>query len=66
VTIPTGKKPHSDVPARTTMKRAVTIIRAELKLAPAVAAEAERNAVPFNSNAPRPCALLAQDAAPIH
>jgi hypothetical protein len=35
VTIPTEKKPHSDVPECTTMKRAVTIIRAELKLAPA-------------------------------
>jgi hypothetical protein len=66
VTIPTEKKPHSDVPERTTMKRAVTIIRAELKLAPAVAAEATRNALPFNPNAPRPCARLARDAVPLH
>jgi hypothetical protein len=40
------------------MKRAVTINRAELKLAPAVAAEATRNGVPFNSNASRHCARL--------
>jgi hypothetical protein len=66
VTIPTEKKPHSDVPERTRMKRAVTIIRAELKLAPAVAAEATRNALPFNSNAPRPCARLTRDAVPLH
>jgi hypothetical protein len=56
VTIPTEKKPRSDVPERTTITRAVTIIRAELKLAPAVAAEATRNALPFNSIVPRPCA----------
>jgi hypothetical protein len=66
VTIPTEKKPHSDVPERTTMKRVVTIIRAELKLAPAVAAEATRNALPFNSSAPRPCARLARDAVHLH
>jgi hypothetical protein len=35
------------------MKRAVTINRAELKLAPAVAAKAMRNGLPFHSNAPR-------------
>jgi hypothetical protein len=46
---PTEKKPLSDVPERTTMKQAVRINRAELKLAPAVAAEAARNAgLPFN------------------
>ena len=65
-TIPTEKKQHSDVPERTTMKRAVTINRAELKLAPAVAAEATRNGLPFNSNAPRHCARLARDAVPLH
>jgi hypothetical protein len=42
VSIQTEKKPHPDVPKRTTMKRAVTINRAELKLASAVAAEATR------------------------
>jgi hypothetical protein len=66
VTIQTEKKPHSDVPERTTMKRAVTINCAELRLAPAVAAEATRNASPFNSNAPRHCARLARDAVPLH
>jgi hypothetical protein len=59
-------KQHSDVPERTTMKRAVTINRAELKRAPAVAAEATRNGLPFNSNAPRHCARLARDAVPLH
>jgi hypothetical protein len=51
------------------MKRAVTINRAELKLAPAVAAEATRNTgngLPFNSNALRHCARLARDAVPLH
>jgi hypothetical protein len=48
------------------MKRAVTITRAELKLAPAVAAEATRNALPFNSSAPRRRAQLARDAVPLH
>jgi hypothetical protein len=38
------------------MKRAVMINGAELKLAPAVAAEATRNGLPFNSNASRHCA----------
>jgi hypothetical protein len=66
VTILTETKPHSDVPERTTMKRAVTINRAELKLAPAVAAEATRNGLPFNSNAPRHCTRLARDAVPLH
>jgi hypothetical protein len=49
VTIPTDKKPHSDVPERTTMERAVTINHAELKLAPAMAAETTRYGFPFNS-----------------
>jgi hypothetical protein len=39
MTISTEKKPHSDVPERRTIKRAVTIYRAELKLEPAVAAD---------------------------
>jgi hypothetical protein len=67
VTIPTEEKPHSDVPERTTMKRAVTINHAELKLALAVAAEAPRNGLPFDSisNA-RHCAWLARDAVPLH
>jgi hypothetical protein len=52
-TILKEKELHSDVLERTMMKRAVTINRAELKLAPAVAAPAEatRNGLPFNSNA---------------
>jgi hypothetical protein len=51
----------SDVPERTT-----TINRAEQKLAPAVAAEATQNGLPFNSNASRHCARLARDAVPLH
>jgi hypothetical protein len=66
VTMQTEKKPHADVPERTTMKRAMAINRAELKLAPAVAAEATRNGLPFNSNALRHCARLARDAVPLH
>jgi hypothetical protein len=66
VTIPTEKKPHSDVTEHTTTRRAVTINRAELKLAPAVAAEATRSGLPFKSNAPRHCARLARDAVPLH
>jgi hypothetical protein len=34
-----------------TMKRAVTINRAEFQLAPAVVAEVTQNGLPFNSNA---------------
>jgi hypothetical protein len=65
MTIPTEKKPHSDMPERTTMKLPVTINRAELKLAPAVAAEATRNSLPLNSDA-RHFARLARDAVPLH
>jgi hypothetical protein len=43
VTVPKGKKPHSDVPERTTTERAERINRAELNLAPAVAAQATRS-----------------------
>jgi hypothetical protein len=44
---------------RTTMRRAVTINRAELKVL-AVAAEATRNGLPFKSNEPHHCARLAR------
>ena len=47
MTIPTEQKPHSAALERRTMKRAVTINRAELKLAHAAATEATKNGLPF-------------------
>jgi hypothetical protein len=54
VAIPTEKKLHSDVRTRDNKASRDAVNRAELKLAPAVAAEATRSrGLPFNSNALR-------------